>query len=169
MNAPRNTPARLCVVDSNTQSRQFLVSLLESVGQDRVWSCAKPEEALAWMEAEGPPDALIVDRALAPMDGIAFARYLRTVVEGRVRYVPVILIVSRINREDLLLARNAGVNEVLAKPVSAAGLSSRLAAVLEAPRPFIRTPDYFGPDRRRRQVPFTGADRRRRPFPPESR
>lgn len=152
----------LCVVvlDSNEQSRPFLVSLLMSLGVRRIEAFSDPEDALAWMEEQGRPDVLIVDRDLVPIDGVALVRYLRTVVETRTRYVPVILIGARAGREDLLLARNAGVNEVLAKPVSAAGLSARLVAVLDAPRPFIRTGDYFGPDRRRRQVPFSGPNRR---------
>ena len=34
-------------------------------------------------------------------------------------------------------------------------------AIIEHPRPFVRTPTYFGPDRRRQNKPFEGPDRRR--------
>ena len=33
-------------------------------------------------------------------------------------------------------------------------------SVIEKPRTFVRTDTYFGPDRRRRDLPFTGPDRR---------
>ncbi|WP_413203852.1 two-component system response regulator [Rhodospirillum sp. A1_3_36] len=148
------------VLDSNEYSRQFLVSLLKTIGIARVVDMATGEEAMAWIEANGRPDVLLVDSALKPMSGAGFTRYLRMVVGGREAYTPVILVAARADRDSLSQARNAGVNEFMAKPVSASGLSARLFAVLDAPRSFVRTADYFGPDRRRRQVDFSGPNRR---------
>ena len=51
-----------------------------------------------------------------------------------------------------IFSRNAGVNEFLAKPISAQALYSRLTSIIELPRPFIRTKTYFGPCRRRRNL-----------------
>jgi response regulator RpfG family c-di-GMP phosphodiesterase len=52
--------------------------------------------------------------------------------------------------------------EFLAKPVSAKVLHRRISAIIEAPRNFIRTDAYFGPDRRRRHDPnFVGPKRRK--------
>jgi CheY-like chemotaxis protein len=151
------------VLDSNEYSRQFLVSILKTIGIARVIDMATAEEALAWINVHGRPDVLVVDSALKPMTGAGFTRYLRTVVGGRDAYTPVILVAARADRESLSQARNAGVNEFMAKPISASGLSARLFAVLDAPRSFVRTADYFGPDRRRRQVDFSGPDRRIHP------
>jgi len=39
-------------------------------------------------------------------------------------------------------------------------LCARINAIIDFPRPFIRTSGYFGPDRRRRVLPFNGPDRR---------
>jgi len=39
-------------------------------------------------------------------------------------------------------------SEMLVKPISAKGLYLRIAKVVLNPRPFIRTENYFGPDRR---------------------
>jgi DNA-binding response OmpR family regulator len=50
-------------------------------------------------------------------------------------------------------ARDAGVTEFIAKPLSARTLLNRLNAVIYQPRPFVRTQTYFGPDRRRRADP----------------
>ncbi len=59
-------------------------------------------------------------------------------------------------------ARNAGVDDFLAKPISAKSLLSRIMAVLGEPRKFIRSGDYFGPDRRRKDSPsYRGAERRK--------
>ena len=58
-------------------------------------------------------------------------------------------------------ARDVGVNEFLSKPVTARGVLERIAQVVDNPRAFVRTPAYFGPDRRRRADPnYTGPKRR---------
>ena len=58
-------------------------------------------------------------------------------------------------------ARNAGVNEFLAKPLTARGVIERIHQVIENARPYVKTDDYFGPDRRRRADPeYKGALRR---------
>ncbi len=50
------------------------------------------------------------------------------------------------------LARDAGVNEFIVKPVTAQAIISRMNMLISKPRPFIRSEDYFGPDRRRRTL-----------------
>ena len=60
-------------------------------------------------------------------------------------------------------ARDAGVTEFVAKPVKAQTLLTRIEAVILRPRPFVRSPSYFGPDRRRTGTkdyagPFRRAD-----------
>jgi len=58
-------------------------------------------------------------------------------------------------------ARDRGVTEFLAKPVTARAILDRLSAVIYRPRPFITTSDYFGPDRRRRTSEAYEGPRRR--------
>jgi hypothetical protein len=66
-------------------------------------------------------------------------------------------------------ARDAGVTEFCAKPVSAAELYRKVRVAINAPRSFIRTPLYFGPDRRRRDdVSYDGKERRESLFGPKS-
>jgi two-component system chemotaxis response regulator CheY len=50
-------------------------------------------------------------------------------------------------------ARDVGVTEFLSKPVTARGVIERITRVVDHPRSFVRSPNYFGPDRRRRQEP----------------
>ena len=59
------------------------------------------------------------------------------------------------------VARDAGVTEFLAKPISAKGLYQRILNVVANPRPFIKTKTYFGPDRRRNTSnAYIGPERR---------
>ena len=40
---------------------------------------------------------------------------------------------------------------------------AHILEVVENPRPFVKAPDYFGPDRRRRHMAHAGGERRERP------
>ena len=51
--------------------------------------------------------------------------------------------------------------EILAKPVTVHSLTHRLVSVIDRPRRFIDAACYFGPDRRRQDLPFAGDDRRK--------
>jgi DNA-binding response OmpR family regulator len=65
-------------------------------------------------------------------------------------------------RTRVTAARDAGITEFLAKPVSAKGLYQRIFSVVAHPRPFIKTATYFGPERRRtNNTNYAGPERRR--------
>jgi len=59
-------------------------------------------------------------------------------------------------------ARDAGITEFMAKPISAKALYQRILNVVANPRPFIKTKNYFGPDRRRNVTAnYVGPERRK--------
>lgn len=58
-------------------------------------------------------------------------------------------------------ARDAGVHECLAKPISAKSLYARVKVIIDRPRPFVRTKADFGSDRRRRTIAWRSAERRK--------
>jgi DNA-binding response OmpR family regulator len=70
------------------------------------------------------------------------------------------MITALTERHNIEAARDAGVSELLAKPVSSDALFKRIVNMLDNPRPFIRVGDYFGPDRRRHYSEFLGEERR---------
>jgi DNA-binding response OmpR family regulator len=76
--------------------------------------------------------------------------------------VPIIMLTGHSEKKRVIAARDAGVTEFLAKPISAKGLYGRILNVVANPRPFIRTKNYFGPDRRRNANPnYSGPERRK--------
>jgi hypothetical protein len=61
------------------------------------------------------------------------------------------------------MARDLGFTSVLTRPISAATVMRKLKLALDAPRPFIASTDFFGPDRRApSRSGFGGPDRRTR-------
>ena len=53
-----------------------------------------------------------------------------------------------------------GATEFLAKPISGKLVYYRLRSIVENPREFVEAESYFGPDRRRREMPAAGSNRR---------
>ena len=77
-------------------------------------------------------------------------------------YVAVIMLTGHSEKNRVTAARDAGITEFLAKPISAKGLYERIVNVVANPRPFIKTKTYFGPDRRRNVNPtYSGQERRK--------
>ena len=98
-------------------------------------------------------DLIICDWNMQPIDGLEFVRMIRTSSDSSNPYVPVIMLTGHTETNRVLEARDAGITEFLAKPVSAKGLYQRICMVIERPRQFIKTRTYAGPDRRR--IPST--------------
>jgi DNA-binding response OmpR family regulator len=97
------------------------------------------------------------------LDGMAFLNRLRHDEDTSDPFVPVIICTANTEYQHVCTARDQGMTEYLAKPVSAKSVYSRICAVIENTRPFIRVSDFFGPDRRRhRDDHFGGFDRRKR-------
>jgi response regulator RpfG family c-di-GMP phosphodiesterase len=72
-------------------------------------------------------------------------------------------------RSKVEAARDSGVTEFCAKPVTTTELYKKVCAVINTPRSFVRTSVYFGPDRRRRKDDtFKGKERRESMFGPRA-
>ena len=94
------------------------------------------------------------------MSGLDLVQMIRTNPQAPNPFVPVIMLTGHTSLDHVRQARDAGVNEFIAKPVSVKTMMSRLVAVIEHPRPYVRTGYYFGPCRRRRSGEYQGPERR---------
>ena len=148
------------VVDDNQHMRSLVRTILESLGVSQIVEAREGAHALEKM-GQTQIDLLIIDWNMEPMDGLSLTRHLRTSAESPDQFVPVIMLSGHTERARVMQARDAGVTEFMAKPVSARSLYARIVSIIENPRPFVRTKDYFGPDRRRQMLPFDGLDRRK--------
>jgi len=107
------------------------------------------------------PDVIFVDWDAGRMSGLEFTREVRRNTTGISREAPIILLAGAIDRDQLMAARQAGINEFLLKPVSAQGVLSRIEEIQLRPRKFIDSRNYVGPCRRRREDPsYAGPWRR---------
>lgn len=150
---------RFLVCDDNPHMRRILRTLLHSFGVREVTEAEDGATALELFN-HSLPDIVITDWEMPIFDGLELTQMIRQPdIKGN-PFVPIIMLTAHAEKRRVMLARDAGVTEFLAKPISAKALYHRVMNVVVNPRPFIRTRTYFGPDRRRSTLTYLGPDRR---------
>lgn len=152
------------IVEDNQHMRTLLRSLLNALGINAVFEATNGEDAFNILR-DKQPDLILSDLSMKPMDGIAFAREVRMSKVSPNPYIPIIMVTGHTEKYRIEAARDAGVTEVLAKPITAGNLYQRIGEIVDKPRPFVKCSTYFGPDRRRKaQEDYAGPFRRREDF-----
>lgn len=171
------------LVDNDSKILDLLTSVLKRLGFESLQQARDGFEAIQIMENQHI-DMVITDWELKPMtelsptdvepnsvittdwelsppvDGASFVKYLRSAPSSPNRYIPIIMLTGTTLRDNIEYARDSGVSEILKKPITAKVLCDRIVSCIEAPRSFITSPAYKGPDRRRRDIPVE-SDRRK--------
>jgi len=154
---------KVLIVDDNPHMRKVVFAILHGFGVQSLFEAHDAERAWS-MLAEFRPDIIFLDWMMGGMTGVELTKMIRTNAASPDPYVPIIMLTGHTSSEHVREARDAGVTEFLAKPVSAQAILTRLAAVIDHPRPFVRTEAYFGPDRRRHaNAEYRGPERRDEP------
>lgn len=148
------------VVENSTMMRTILREMLVHFGVRKVVLVANAEEAIDAIQ-DGVFDVIILDFFLGKRDGGDFARLLRRTTNNPNRATPILLISALPGHEKVVKARDCGIDEMLAKPISPKNLYLRLHTILTKPRPFIVSDKYVGPCRRRKQLPLPEEGERR--------
>jgi len=159
---PDLSKVSVLVVDDNGHMIYILRSLLLGFGITRTFESRYAAEAVELTRRESI-DLIILDYQMPFIDGLEFTRTIRTSEKSRNPFVPIILVTAHTERSRIIEARDAGVTEICAKPINAHQLWTKIAAVVNHPRPFIRSDGFFGPDRRRMELEFGGDERRTTP------
>jgi two-component system chemotaxis response regulator CheY len=151
---------RILIVDDNGHIRQLLRTILNAVG---IRNIDIAEDGVRGFDAfyRLDYDIVFTDYQMDPISGIDLVDLIRTSDKSPNPYIPIIMISAYSDQERVQIARDHGVTEFLAKPLTVERLMNRLETVIEEPRPFVKTDTYFGPDRRRQEDPtYTGPERR---------
>ena len=152
---------RLLVIDDNPHMRRIIRTLLHGFGARDVFEA---EDGATGLDAftHNIPDIVLIDWAMPVFDGLELTKMIRQADSNANPFVPIIMITGHTEKNRVTAARNSGITEFLAKPISAKALYQRIVNVIAHPRPFIKTKTYFGPDRRRNTNPnYAGPERRR--------
>ena len=110
---------------------------------------------------EHKPDIIITDWLMEPTDGLTMIEWIRKDPDSHNPFIPIILMTGFSNRARVVRARDMGVTEIMVKPYAARDLYNRIVQIIEKPRQFVDSAEFFGPDRRRRSsLDFEGPKRR---------
>ncbi|OIR06204.1 chemotaxis protein CheY [mine drainage metagenome] len=166
--APPLSMIRFLVVDDSAAERKLIHALLTGLGAEQIDEAMDGESAIQSIKHQ-PPGLILCDWEMEPISGLHLARFIRRSPACPDKRIPLIMMTGHADRQRVVAARDAGVNEFMVKPLSPQTLQSRISAALDSRRPFINAAEYFGPDRRRHAAPWSGAERRSLRKAPEIR
>ena len=147
------------VVDDNRHMRFLVKTILHAFGIREVMEAADGSDALKILKTF-PADVVITDWMMDPLDGLDLTRMIRTSTDSTNPFVPIIMLTGHTELARVKEARDAGITEFLAKPVSSVMIYHRMVQIIENPRVFVRGKRFTGPDRRRKESRFDGGERR---------
>ena len=151
---------RAMIVDDSHFMIKILTALFEVLGARDIKGLTSAVDIFDQM-TEWRPDLIVCDQMMCPIPGLELIRNVRQDPASPNKYVPIILLTGHTRPEIVREARwHAGADAVLVKPVSAGRLLDCIASIYKSERVFVKTKDYFGPDRRNTDRPFEGEDRR---------
>lgn len=151
----------ILIVEDTLPLRRLMVSVLGTLGVGTIHASETAEHAYRLFQ-QNNHDIVITDWELPDTSGIDLVQKIRSDRNSPNRTVPVIVMTGYTALPRVSAARDGGATEFLVKPFSAADLARRIAHIINNPRDFVVTKDFFGPDRRRRKSDaHTGPERRR--------
>jgi two-component system chemotaxis response regulator CheY len=154
---------RFLVVEDSEFTRRLIRTVLRAldVRAENIHEAADGTEALKLLTSQRP-DIAIVDYMMKPLDGIRFTTRVRRNFGYPQRTMPIIMLSAYAETSIVAMARDVGVTEVVAKPISVMSLYLRIEEAILRPRQFVETSSFFGPDRRRRRdIGYDGPRRRK--------
>lgn len=159
------------LVEDNSYIRDILESLLKTLGFGWVTTARNGQDAVEFLRlvANKPGaggtmgiDLIISDLIMSPINGLLLLRWVRTSKDSPNRFVPFIMLSGAADRAYVEQSRNLGASEFLAKPFSVQSVYQKLLLVIDNPRQFVVTRDYYGPDRRRKYGVGPDSEERRK-------
>lgn len=157
------------IVEDSGFARHMLSEILRALKVGRIQVASEGGEAIAQLKQIGRNkaaasalgfDLILSDHVMSPINGAMLLRWVRQHEESPDRFVPFVMVSGAADGDKVREARDLGVSEFLAKPFSVKTVADHVLAVIDGPRPFWFTRDYFGPDRRRQRRPWSDVERR---------
>ena len=164
MKKPTIADLNVLLIEDDRHMRVMIRNVLMALGVKDVAEASDGGAAIEEIKAFRP-NLIICDMKMTPVGGLKFVRALRATRNTPFRLVPVIMVTAYADLESVADARDVGVTEFMAKPISAADLEKRIQRVFNDVRRFVESPEFAGPDRRRGKKAAPGDQERRETEP----
>ncbi len=149
--------ARVVHVDSEAPSRALLEDTLRDIGFRKITSCDNLGQFIVILGIE-KPDLVFVDIDAEPDKAFQAIRDIRKGEAGENAFMVTVALTQKPELEAVRAALNAGLDDLVVKPVTARALRQRVVNQIEDRKEFIATDDYVGPDRRAENRELTEDD-----------
>ncbi|MCP3981432.1 MAG: response regulator [bacterium] len=116
---------KILLVDDSKTMRNIQRKTLTQLGYEQLDEACDGQEALAKAE-DFQPDLILLDWNMPVMDGITFVRAFR----GQGDKTPIIMVTTEAEKERVLEAIKAGVNNYVVKPFTPDELAQRVATTM---------------------------------------
>lgn len=120
------------VVDDVPLMRQIAGHFLNALGYIKISEAEDGEQALKLLRpnnaTETPINFIITDWNMPVMDGISLLRAIRTC--PKLKHLPVLMVSSQAEEDGLVIARWAGIDGYISKPLNARALKAALDDIL---------------------------------------
>ena len=123
--------ATILVVEDEPAIQELVACNLELAGH-RALRAESAEQAMQ-MIREQLPDLIVLDWMLPGINGVEFARRLRS--DKRTQAIPLIMLTARADEQDKLAGLETGADDYITKPFSPRELNARVKAVLRRRSP----------------------------------
>lgn len=124
-----NMNINILIVDDYKTMLRIVRSLLAQIGFNNVDEAANGAEAINRLK-EKTYDLIISDWNMEPMTGLELLKAVRA--DEKTKTVPFIMVTAESKTDNVIAAKQAGVNNYIVKPFNADTLKAKLAAVLGA-------------------------------------
>lgn len=158
---------KILVVEDFPFMADLMAAMLREFNVGKIFSVCKIEEAKKLLSGYNvnTPQSQHIDLVMTDLfpprnEGLELIKWVREHQKDTIRFVPLLFCTAHTSMKVVTNGRDFGTTEILMKPVSAEKLAHRLLHIIDNPRPYVKTPEFFGPDRRRKIIPFKGEEKR---------
>ncbi len=147
---------RILLVEDSSFILGLLFSCLRQMGVGEILRAASGKVAIEKITAHNGKNAVnsidmvLLDWLMPGGNGEDVLKWARGHSKDSIRFVPIVVCSAYTDAELVTKSRDLGANEVMVKPVSAEKIAGRMLRIIDQPRPYVQSPGFFGPDRRRK-------------------
>jgi two-component system, chemotaxis family, chemotaxis protein CheY len=128
--ASANPDFRVLIVDDCRPTRMLVRSILNVCGVSNIKDAVDGAEALEVLDSS-LPDLIISDVQMTPLDGIEFSRLIRNDPHSPNPRMPIVIMTGHTKEERIVALREAGLTDVVAKPLSPKMLCRSIVTALQ--------------------------------------
>lgn len=140
---------KVLIVDDTRTRRDLVRYLLNALDIDRVFEADSATAAVQNL-GEFNINMIVAELTMGPANGLDLVREIRASKHIPNPGIPIIMLSADPVLQKVCEARDAGIDEFVARPFTLKVLYDRMVATVQAPRPIVVKGPYMGPDRRRR-------------------